>query len=116
MLNGKKGNVFVIYAAAPNFRYINRYGREAAQPITYESMEQAMRERQEIAYLMAATTGAEVFVAGAWGCGVFANDPILVAKGWKDCEHKYPGVFRQIVHPIPNAESKNHRAFKQVFG
>ena len=54
--------------------------------------------------------GATTLFLGAWGCGVFCNDPDYVAKVWDlyvgEIGSKY---YHYIVHPIP--DSKNYNAF-----
>lgn len=116
MWDGEKGVMKVVYAAAPNFISAYRYGIPSNSPITLETMKQAMLERQELAYLFAASLGVKVFVAGAWGCGVFKNKPEDVAKGWKICSEKYPGLFDAVIHPIPGVRTANYAVFKDILG
>lgn len=45
---------------------------------------QAMRRRMKLALAIFAEQGAKNLVLGAYGCGVFRNDPELVAIWWKE--------------------------------
>lgn len=56
----------------------------------------------------------DTVILGAFGCGVFGNDPRFVARTF--CSQ---GVlrrgFKRVVFAIPNSKSVNHRAFKEVY-
>lgn len=41
-------------------------------------------------------------VLGAWGCGVFKNDPVQVAKVFNDClkQEKFKNFFDEIVFAV----------------
>jgi uncharacterized protein (TIGR02452 family) len=56
-------------------------------------VEEAMLARIEMVLALAAERGYESLVPGAWGCGVFANDPDEVA-GWFAHHLTGDGVFR----------------------
>ena len=60
-------------------------------------------------------TKVEVLILGAFGCGVFGNDPLTTAKIFKECLTKYQyyrDVFKLVVFPIPDA--KNYEIFKEI--
>ncbi|ULJ69707.1 TIGR02452 family protein [Wielerella bovis] len=46
--------------------------------------------------------GHKILVLGAWGCGVFRNDPVQVAKVFDDClkQDKFANAFDEIVFAI----------------
>ncbi|MEK8016357.1 MAG: TIGR02452 family protein, partial [Candidatus Parabeggiatoa sp.] len=53
---------------------------------------QVLQERSSKILSLAASYGCDALVLGAWGCGVFRNDPEMVAKAFY--EHLYPqGAF-----------------------
>lgn len=56
-----------------------------------------------------ANEGVTTFVAGAWGCGVFRQDPKFVARVLIE-ELTYP---KTVVFAIP--AGRNYDAFKEVF-
>lgn len=54
-------------------------------------------------------------ILGAWGCGVFNNDPKTIAEIF--CEYlknEFNGVFETVVFAIPNKKSKNYQMFESV--
>lgn len=57
-----------------------------------------MRQRLRLVLAAAARHGVEALVLGAWGCGVFANDPALVARLFAEAlaEPTIRGRFRHI--------------------
>jgi uncharacterized protein (TIGR02452 family) len=61
--------------------------------------------------------GHRRLVLGAWGCGVFGNDPRQVAAAfaaWLGPERGYAGRFDQVVFAIP--DERNRRPFQEVLG
>lgn len=108
----KMGKVCIISSAAPNYTSYKKYNNRS---ITEEELNIAMRERQELVYLIAGLLNVETFVAGPWGCGVFLGDPVKVAKNWKHCSEKYPGLFKRIIHTCPDMNSKNYKSFISIF-
>ncbi|MDR1183521.1 MAG: TIGR02452 family protein, partial [Coriobacteriales bacterium] len=62
-------------------------------------------------------TGASDIVLGAYGCGVFKNDPNCVAEQFhaaliSQCQGAH---FQHVLFAIPNQHSPNHQAFAQRF-
>jgi uncharacterized protein (TIGR02452 family) len=54
-------------------------------------------------------------VLGAWGCGVFNNDPTFVAKTFKKfLEGDFKGVFENVVFGIPGKTSMNYKLFNEA--
>ena len=54
-------------------------------------------------------------VLGAWGCGIFHNDPKIIAELFKKEIKKRGKFFDIIVFAIPGKDSVNHKIFKEVF-
>ncbi len=61
-----------------------------------------MRQRLRLVLAAAARYGVEALVLGAWGCGVFANDPAQVAQLFAEAlaEPSIRGRFRCIVFAV----------------
>lgn len=60
--------------------------------------------------------GYRTIVLGAWGCGIFGNDPWMVAKLFKENLQKLP-FFAKVAFPIyDRPDSETFRAFVQTFG
>jgi uncharacterized protein (TIGR02452 family) len=85
-----------------------------------DRIRQALHERAERLLTVAGHHGARHLVLGAWGCGVFRNDPRDVA----DAFHTHltghgalSGVFERVVFAVwdRSAESANQAAFAERF-
>ncbi|WNG43536.1 TIGR02452 family protein [Archangium minus] len=67
---------------------------------------------------VAAHHGHRTLVLGAWGCGVFRNDPREVAEAFARGLAALPGAFERVVFAVyeRNGEGPNLRAFREHFG
>jgi uncharacterized protein (TIGR02452 family) len=69
-----------------------------------ERIEPVMRERTLRVLAVAAHHGAETLVLGAWGCGVFKNDPAMVAGHFRDAlTGPFAGAFARVVFAVYGA-------------
>ena len=85
-----------ITAAAVNANVVLDRDRTAGPRIVA-----AMRERVGRVLTIAALHGHAALVLGAWGCGVFGNDPTTVAGLFKDAlANPFRGVFTRVVFAI----------------
>jgi len=78
----------------------------------------ALRERCGRILRLAAGRGQSDLVLGAFGCGVFQNDPRDVAAAfhhWLVESGEFAGMFRRIVFAVPGADA-NRDAFEATFG
>jgi len=104
----------VITAPAPNAGVV--LSREAdALP----KIEAALRRRAGLVLGVAAGNGHRTVLLGAWGCGVFRNDPALVADAfgkWLESD-KFAGAFDRAVFAIydRSKDQATLSAFKQRF-
>ncbi len=55
-------------------------------------------------------------VLGAWGCGVFRNDPAQVAQAFAGALDRFIGSFDRVVFAIHDPGGSNMRAFERQFG
>jgi len=102
----------VITCAAPNARALREHGESDAT-----ILEDTLRRRAAFVLAIAAHHGIERLVLGAWGAGVFGNDPALVADAFgTQLEGEYRGVFAEIVFAIHGGKGANHDAFVARFG
>jgi len=105
----------VLTCAAPN----------AGAILTNSPMERplvapALARRAEQVLRTAAAHGVERLVLGAWGCGVFGNDPAVVARTFAalvgprgDYHRRFAEVVFAVFDPSPGAAA--HRAFAEAF-
>lgn len=56
---------------------------------------------------------AQILVLGSFACGVFAQDPNIVAKLYAKVLNEF--AFQNIIFAIPSSTSNNHVAFKKYF-
>lgn len=80
-----------------------------------------MKQRIYKLLTLCANEGEENLILGAWGCGVFQNDPEWMAETFKEAlrSKEFDGVFETILFAIPNNSKrgmKNHTAFSKIFG
>ncbi len=71
---------------------------------------EAMRERIDKVLAVAAHHGHDALVLGAWGCGVFRNDPTEVAGLFGEAlEGRFAGAFARVVFAV--LDSSEERRF-----
>lgn len=87
-------------AAAPNAGEVKGRADEVAR---------AMRERVTRSLAIAARTGDKHLVLGAWGCGVFRNDPHVVADAYrKELDGAFRGVFEDVIFAVLDRTPDRH--------
>lgn len=66
-----------------------------------EEVARVMTARVARALAVCAAEGHRSLVLGAWGCGVFANDPAVVARAFgAELDGVYAGVFDEVVFAV----------------
>jgi uncharacterized protein (TIGR02452 family) len=76
--------VSFLTAAAPNFGAIR-----TSQPVAVVSVPGVLRARASRVLDIARAHGHFTLILGAWGCGVFRNDPVAVASAFADVLRRY---------------------------
>ncbi|MEL6343204.1 MAG: TIGR02452 family protein [Myxococcota bacterium] len=104
----------VITAPAPNAGQARR-----RDPDCDPAIEAALRRRAGKILAVAAERGHTTLLLGAWGCGVFMNDPAVVADAfgtWLRSE-RFSGVFQRAVFAVfePKGTAKQE-IFARVLG
>lgn len=105
----------VITAPAPNAGALDREWPEELRGITYED---ALRKRAGKVLALAEERGHRTLLLGAWGCGVFRNDPELVADAfgrWLEGS-RFAGSFDRVVFAVWDRNGVNTEAFQRRFG
>jgi len=88
----------VITAPAPNRGAVVQNERQ-----NLPLVETALRRRAEMVLHVAQARGVESLVLGAWGCGVFRNDPAQVASIFGKLikpPGRFSGVFRDVLFSV----------------
>jgi uncharacterized protein (TIGR02452 family) len=100
-----------VSAPAPNRGAALRNG------MSETAVQAAMLRRIQLVLAVMAQSGANDIVLGAYGCGVFKNDPNYVAEQFHAVLiDQGQGVrFQHVLFAIPNQHSPNHQAFAQCF-
>lgn len=79
--------------------------------------EQAMKRRMKLALAIFAEQGAKHLVLGAYGCGVFRNNPELIAAWWKELLEEGMNQYFETIFYAVFDNSRNGvciNAFKQL--
>ncbi len=100
----------VITCAAPNASALRQQKRFDASIV-----EAALRKRAVLVLAVAAHHGVERLVLGAWGAGVFGNDPVMVADAFATLlAGEFANAFPEVVFAVPG-DGVNHEAFAKRF-
>ena len=86
--------VDILSCAAPN---------RGRAKVTEESANRELRERIELIIKLAHVKDIDYLVLGAWGCGVFKNDPKTVAQLFADVIKEYNTNIKDIIFTMPNS-------------
>jgi len=102
----------VITCAAPNAAAMRQHGTFDANTV-----EATLRRRADLVLQIANSTDMDTLVLGAWGAGVFGNDPAMVARVFSDLlAADYEGWFHEVVFAVLGGPgTPNHDAFAAVF-
>ncbi|MGW9558144.1 TIGR02452 family protein [Nocardiopsis sp. NPDC055551] len=97
---------------APNRRMVERN-----QPEHADRVPQALETRARGVLAVAAHHGSTRLVLGAWGCGVFGNDPAVVAGAFgRHLKGEFAGVFDRVVFAVLDRDPAVRTPFEEVFG
>lgn len=105
----KVGKFDVVTCAAPNWNAQMRCGKsEVAEN------NRVLHQRVGFVLGLMEKNNADTIVIGAWGCGVFKQDPNIVAQSMRYwLEHS--DVASNIIIAIPDKDSDNYKAFERIF-
>jgi uncharacterized protein (TIGR02452 family) len=104
--------VSMITCPAPNASALRQQQR--LDPVALEA---TLRRRAAWVLAIAAHHGVERLVLGAWGAGVFGNDPVLVADAFAVAlSGTFAGAFTEVVFAVLGGPGRpNHDAFVAAF-
>jgi len=100
---------------APNAGALARH-----DPSALDELEELITERAGRVLAVAAHHGVETLVLGAWGCGVFRNDPAMVARAFRGHLTDggvFEGRFARVVFAVydTSAAKSTLAAFRSTF-
>ena len=100
----------VITCAAPNKTAAQKYYN-----VSDEENSKVLKERIEFVLKIAQDNLVDNLILGAYGCGVFGQDPLEVAKIFKEFLLGKYKCFNKVIFAIPNRSEINYRCFKRIF-
>jgi len=101
----------LLTAAAPN-----RGAIATNQAHRLDSVPAAVTVRAERVLRVAAVHGHRTLVLGAWGCGVFANSPAVVAGAFRTALGRVPAFDRVVFAVLDRTgDGPTYRAFVEAF-
>lgn len=106
--------VDILTCACANWSSVLRYRAWDTEAI--RMLQKASFDR--VLYLMHILSSGDydTVILGAFGCGVFKNDPRFIAGSFKYAiEEVLPGSFSRVVFAVPDSSSDNYRAFTECF-
>ncbi|MFG2994932.1 TIGR02452 family protein [Streptomyces sp. NPDC048340] len=96
---------------APNAGTIRRQ-----EPERVAEIPAALARRAGLVLEVAALHGYRRLVLGAWGCGVFQNDPAEVAEAFRSLlAGRFAGVFERVVFGVLDRNPRTREAFEHAF-
>lgn len=103
---GKQAECGVITCAAPNLSAARGRG------VSEKENETALRQRVDFVISIAEEQGCDTVILGAWGCGVFGQDPAVMARLFG--ERLAATSIKLAVFAIPG-QNNNYTSFKEAF-
>ena len=108
---GKSTLCDVITCAAPNYTSAKKYCE-----VTKKENTEALESRIKFILDIAAENKVDTLILGAFGCGVFGQDPFEVASIFKKYLETSHHIFDRVVFAIPsNKHNDNLEKFKLAF-
>ena len=108
--NGTKKECDVITCAAPYKSASKKYCN-----VSDEENTKTLKERIKFVLDIAEDNNVEILILGAYGAGVFGQNPYEVASVFKDTINKYNYHFEKVIFAIPKGKNNNFNCFKKVF-
>ena len=99
----------VITCAAPNYKVAHRFQR-----VTPKENFTVLESRIKFIIDIAEKQQVKTLILGAFGCGVFGQDPKEVAQLFKKCLTKTNNIHN-VIFAIPDKGNSNYSIFKRIF-
>lgn len=99
----------VLTCAAPNWSAASRFG------VSLDENNEVLKSRIEFIKAILEENNVDVAILGAWGAGVFGQDPAIIATYFKT--EFYHSSISTIVYAVPaGLNQKNYNIFKTYIG
>ena len=95
------------------------YGQVIIKRENTDKAKQVMKDRMRLALAILAHERNDNIILGAYGCGIFRNNPDDVARWWQELlqDEGYEKYFKRVLFVIKDRpDGKNIMAFQRVFG
>lgn len=103
----------VITCASPNRSIFKRY-----KTVSEEENEEVLRSRLKFILDIAKENEVNTLILGAIGCGVFSQEPTMVANIFQEYLDTEYRCFYKVIFAVPSGRGKkdNYVVFKEIFG
>lgn len=98
----------VITCAAPNYKAASKYHNVSK----FENLS-VLKDRTRFVLDVASEEQVDTLILGAWGCGVFGQDPTEVAECFMNKLKKHQDI-ENVVFAVIDKNSENYKAFEKV--
>lgn len=106
-----------VYASIVTSAAVNAGVVRRQEPKRKKDIIPVMRQRIDKLLSLLASKNYEVLVLGAWGCGVFMNQPEEIAQLFKEAlENRFKGVFKQVEFAVYSKNPRFITPFQEIFG
>ena len=86
------------------------------EPDNIPEIEPVMKRRMDMVLAICKKHQYQTLILGAWGCGVFRNDPEVIAVMFKDLLFgKYKNQFKKVVFSVYAKDERFINPFKKAF-
>ena len=82
--------------------------------MAYEAMPLYVRRIERIV-ASAIVNNVECIVLGAWGCGAFGQNPMLIARAFATVLNNYGGYFKKIIFAVRPTSDGEESAMYKIF-
>ena len=96
--------------------FVRRWPDATVRSRVWPIVSRLLLDGDELVLRVAVAHSLRTLVLGAWGAGVFGNDPALVADAFGQLlDGDYANVFREVVFAVAGRPSANYDAFSARF-
>lgn len=119
IIKDEKGNLLdePAFSAIITAPAVNAGAVQRNEPQKVKEINLFMQRRMDMVLAICKQKKHETLILGAWGCGVFQNDPALIAALFKELLFgKYKNQFKRVVFSIYAKEPRFIQPFYAEFG